>query len=76
MPAAREVPGVHRTIAFAARIASNQMRGGPRRRRPSVRHEHYHRPTLILPEAPQTQAPRGAFFMRCAGIVIRDTGFR
>jgi len=26
-------------------------RGGLRKRRPSVRHEHYHRLNLVLPEA-------------------------
>ncbi|MNN78420.1 hypothetical protein D3C81_1949790 [compost metagenome] len=32
-------------------------------RRPSVRHEHYHRPLLTCPEGPAFQAPSWRFFI-------------
>lgn len=37
--------------------------GGPRKRRPSVRHEHYHRLNQVLPEALHRQAPSWRFFV-------------
>src|SRR5690606_19418041 len=53
--------GAAQQSPIRGRIAGVPPRGGLRKRRPSVRHEHYHHPALSTPEATR-RAPSWRFF--------------